>query len=512
MTADRGVREARGALRVVLAAFAALLALRGAVLLDPPYWDALLGLFPQASWLARHGLDPLALLREQPGYVEGGAATYPFSAVPYAIALLQRGVEDLETRLALLHLVSFAAAALACGAVWRLVRPLGDGLAWLAAAAFLAQPTSQAMACQIGLEMALTAACAWAVVLLVERRWAGAFACALAALLIKPTGVVVAAVAVTVLAARQILPRAFGAAERRERGWILAHAALLGLFAAEWIVTQRLGRMPPGAGWFGGLTAFAGTRVWTLPGFALALLSLVLALPFWLRRCVARGRAPWNEFVPATFLALYVLLLLQWSNPLPRYFVVAYPMVAAALVGILAAIVRSRGAVGAAVGAAALSGLLGAHGRFHPDRPARYAAPGESAPLASNDGWLLERSMRYRDGLALDRRVAAAAEARAGVVFVAPWPLHQALLDPALGYVRRPVPTACAEVPVRWADPPPVELDRALRRAGGRHVVWILSPNDFCGAASTPRPGDEVLERFTSGAQRAFFVRRAAWE
>jgi hypothetical protein len=495
-----------------LCAFAALVLLRGAVLADPPYWDALLGLFPQAHWLAVHGLDPLALLREQPGYMEGGACVYPFSVGPWMIALLERAVPAIETRFALLHLASFACAAITAAAVFRLVRPLSGLWAVLAAAAFLAQATSQALACQMGLELPFAAACAWTVVGLAEGSQRCAFLGALAALLIKPTGVVAPATALVVLLGRRLVPRAFGAARTGDTRWILAHAALVGVFVAELAVLAAFGRTPHGAGPFAGLAHLVLRRLPAVPEFGLGLLALTLALPAWIQRHVAHGRASAFEVAAVTFLVLYLLLLAQWDKPLPRYLVVAFPALAALLVRLAAAVLRGTAPVAALCATACLFGLLNAQGRFHPDRPAHVQAPVDGAPLAVNDGWLLERSLRYRDGLELDRRIARAAEARPGTVFVTSWPLVQALVEPAFGYVPRPLSVACPETPVRWTGA--LEDFAAVRAAaaGGADVLWILSPTDFLGPWSQPRPGDRLADRLAVGAQRAFFVRRGVWE
>jgi hypothetical protein len=500
----------REAALVALAAFVALLVLRGAVLLDPPYWDALLGLFPQAHWLAVHGLDPFELLRRQPAYVEGGASTYPFSVVPYLLALLERALPEPEPRLVLLHLASFASAAAACAAVHRLLHPLGSALGWLAAGAFLAQPTVQAMACQIGLEMHLTAACAWSLVATAERRWRAAFVWAAIAMLVKQTGVVAPFSAAVVLGARIVLPRLFGTPARGERAWLAAHAALLLVFVLELVVLARFQRDTPGAGVFAGFVPLLTKRLWTLPEFGLALVALAALAPLAFAR--RRDRALPIELAvlaPGVFVLSYVGLLMQWDNPLPRYDVVVGPPIVALLAHAAARFFAARLAR-AAIAALALFGLLNAHGRFHPDRPGTFAAPGEVEPLPSNDGWLLERSMRYRDGLALDQAIAAWAGAHRDAAYVAPWPIQHALVEPSFGYVGRPILCASAETSVAWADPPAPGLDEL--RARGAQVLWIVTPNDFAGPGSRPRAGDVVVERFAVGRQRAWIVRRERWE
>ncbi len=496
---------------MALAAFCALIVLRGTSLYDPPYWDALLGLFPQAHWQAVHGLDPFLLLREQPGYIDGGACVYPFSIVPPLLALLERALPDPASRFAILHLATFALTGVVCAAVFRLVRPFGRGVAWLAAAAFLAQPGVQALASQIGLEIPLAAAVACASASLVERRFGAAFAAATLALLVKPTGIFAAAVGLAVYFARRLAPRAFGAPAPNEGRWAVGHAALLALFAAELGLLRVFDRAPPGTGLFSGLMPLFAKRFWTVPEFGLALVVLVFvgACAWWRgSRTTAvplAVRVPLAVLVPSAFLLAYVGLLMQWQNSLPRYFVLAYPVVLALLV---AAAFRfaPRGFAAPLTASIALFGLLGARGGFQPDRPGAFAGPGEETALAANDGWLLERSLRYRDGLALDLELARFANARPDAIFVAPWPLQHALVEPSFGYVTRPVACATAEVPVAWTEEPLPSLDEAL--ASEREVLWILNPVDFAGESAAPRQGDVVVARFAVGAQRAFVVRR----
>jgi hypothetical protein len=265
-------------------------------------------------------------------------------------------------------------------------------------------------------------------------------------------------------------------------------------------------RAPPGAGPFAGLIPLVMKRAWTVPEFGCALVLLAVFASVALARRNRDVAIPPGVLASAAFLAAYLGLLAQWENPLPRYFVAAYPAILALLV---AAFVRftPRGFVGPAIGAIALYGLIGARGALQPDRPGRFAAPGEDEPVAANDGWLLERSLRYRDGLALDLELARFADARPGAAFVAAWPLQQALVEPSFGYVTRPVACASTGTSVAWTESPTPGL--AALRASGKEILWILNPVDFAEDELAPRSGDVVVARFAVGAQRAFVVRRA---
>jgi len=158
----------------------------------------------------------------------------------------------------------------------------------------------------------------------------------------------------------------------------------------------------------------------------------------------------------------------------------------------------------------AVFGVVNAHGRFHPTKLADWQDPNDPRPLVSNDGWLLERSLEYRDDLALNRDLARRASGLKNTIVVASWPLMHALLVPEFGYVDRPLAVACAETPIDQG-PPVVSMAEVLRAATSvppQNVLWILTPNVFGGPRSQLLPGDRVLATIESGRLRAFVIQR----
>jgi hypothetical protein len=278
---------------------------------------------------------------------------------------------------------------------------------------------------------------------------------------------------------------------------------LFALFVVELLVVNHYGRSPPGVSLFGGTLPFLGKRLWTLPEFGLALLALVLSVP-WIVRRVKLRTAHGIEIDGLVFAGAFVGFYCQYQNVLPRYFAVAFPIVLVALVA--ANSTRfPRTAVGGALLSIALFGILNAHGRFHPTKPADWSVPGDSRLLVANDGWLLERSLEYRDDLALNRALCAAVEVSPDKVVVAGWPLLHMLAEPRFGYVTTPPRLRAAETPLEWAVPGVEAAGRATDRS---NFIRVVSPNVYASADSRVLPGDIVIETFERGRLRAFLLRR----
>lgn len=515
--------------RVFTLVFVVLTALHAGSLQDPPYWDALMGAFAQGHWLATHSFSPLALLAEAGAFDDGGACVYPFSAYPWIVGLLEASGLSPASTFLVLHLVSMAAAATVLAALFVLVRDAaGAGVAALLALALAAQPMFRALACQMNMDMPLAACTMLSIVALTRSRFAAASAWAAAALLVKPTAVILVAGNLAALVARLVRPSWFGvrAGDAVESAWkrgaraaAIVHALLLAVFVAELAVAAHYGKTPPGISLFGGTAQFLFWRLWTLPEFGLMLAAALCAIPFVILPAGVRGardRVPSADPAPVPAraaridLALFVLAFTgfycQYENVLPRYFLQAWPLVLALLVLAEIDLGVSRRAIGIAFVLLALFGIANTHGRFHPTRRADWNGPGERE-LVTLDGWLLERSLEYQDGLALDRELARRLEHHRDRLVVAGWPLLHALALPRMGYVRFPPDLASAGKPIRYAP-------RSIVPVGSVDppvpTLRVLTPNVYDGESSRILPGDEVLEVVEKGRLRAFIVLRPA--
>lgn len=555
---------------VALASFALLLVLHASTLAAPPYWDALLGAFPQAHWLAQHGLSSRALLESGGTYVDGGACVYPFSVVPTILGALEVAGASARTTFLAAHVVNLACAALAIAGTFALVRALSSAtLAVFAAAALFAWPPFQGLAAQMSLDVPLAAATAFALAWTAQGRFGRAWLATVVALLVKPTGIIVAGG--LCLASLVCAWRTNDPGERRAAWWSACGHLVLGIaFVVELAVASSFGVDPPSVGIGEGLVPLFGKRLWTTPDFGLAFVAGIGCLPFAFVR-IARGKrsnelatpdhvasasrgspiragaagststassaimagdagdagrsgnaGPMGraEITAAAFVLAYAVFFANYTNVLPRYFLQVAPALVAVLVGAALALrVRPR-SIAMAGALFALFGASNARGVLYPTQMADWSDPRSGEPLVAANGWLVERSLELRD----DQRLLGAIVERARAfdpertVLVAPWPVQHALAVPRLGYVETPLVTSCAEVPLALAqrtvpfDSLYAQASGRWRRTSEREIVWILVPNVFAGEMSRPMEGDEVLATIASGRLRAFFVRRTAWE
>jgi hypothetical protein len=501
--------------------------LRGSALLEPPYWDALLGAFPQAIWSADHGLSPGLLLREGGAYARGGVSVYPFSVYPWTLAVLWALGVPREVVFFAFHLVSFASAAIVLACVYALARPrLGARSAAWCAIALGSWPLFQSLACQMNMDMPLTACGAAAVLALVEGRLAASWLWTLVALLVKPTGVILVGAQMATSALALVAPRALGFSPSARRGHGLAlggHALLVALFLLHLRVLRSFGKTPLGIEWFAGFAPLLTNRIWYVPEFGLA---IALALPL-LLVAIARSRSAGLaaiETTSACFVVVYIAFYGQFTILLPRYFLQAAPFLMLFLgsAGTWSLVCRRR--LHLVLATFALFGAVNSRGILYPARTADTPDPIDGRRYVASDGHLLERSLEYRDDVELARRVARALDRfdRDLTVFVAHWPFEQLLSEPRLGYVDRPFRTSSVEIPHRGHRGAlrPLPYDALYRRVGerveksiGEDIRWVVSPNVFSGDASRYRPElDEIVERFESGRLRAYLLHRRGWE
>lgn len=519
--------------------FVLLLATRGYTLQDPPYWDALMGAFPQGLWLSRHGFDAWRLLTEEPVYTQGGPNVYPFSVYPSLIGALYASGISRAAMFVVLHLVSMVCAAVAAAALFSVAKrrlPAPAGLLLLCV--FVSAPMLQSLASQMNMDMPLVAFTALSFAALDRRSFQRAALWAMCALLVKPTAVILIGanlVGCVLLAWRPrwcgLGTEASNAADRkRARNGAWSHALLLALFCAQVLLLQRYATAPAYVELFGGWKRLFGRVIWMVPEFGLAIGIFLIGVPLLVKRMLA-GHARWIQVQCGVFLLAFLLFYGQYTNPLPRYFLQAYPFLlmwlALALHGSEAHTTVRRGLLVFAIGYHALNW----NGNFYPARPSGWQVPGIATEIPGNDGYILERSMEYREDLVLDQKLARALEPmdREKTVVVANWPLLHVLAFPEFGYLgdARAWRTSSTDNPLVY-DPNAIPFRELYSRAPGATrpdplgatrrvsplaILWALTPNTFSGPQTSFQPDlDVVLDTVASGDRRAFLVRRAAWE
>lgn len=509
--------------------FVALLAARAYVLFDPPYWDALMGAFPQGAWLARHDFDLARLLTQEKVFVEGGPNVYPFSIYPLAIGALDAAGLAPKAVFLVLHVVSFASVAAAVGAVYALARsrlPAPAGL--LVALAFATAPLVQATACQLSLDAPLLACTALSLHALDHRRFGRAITWAALALLVKYTAVILIGANLVLCALLWWKPRwcglaaEAGAPEERARAGraALAHLALMLVFVAEVVLVSRYAKEPAFLDPLGGWKHLFLRRLWTIPEYGLGVLLFLAGLPLLVKRMLG-GHARWIQVQCGVFLVAFLLFYGQYTNTLPRYFLQSYPVL---FLWLALSLYGSEGESHVRTGVllvATAFHLVNQTGLFYPSRPSGWVVPTVAGEIAGNDGYVLERSMEYRDDLVLNQELARALETfpRESTVVVANWPLLQMLVLPELGYVERPWRTSSPDVPLTYDEHAVSYWDLYAKGAKPKKlradvdVVWALTPNTFSGPqTSFSAANDELVREVVRGEHRAFLVRRRGWE
>jgi hypothetical protein len=427
--------RARGALQLGLAWLAVFALLREAIA-EPPVWDAATGLFPAAFVLAENGFDLLDLL-SRPGWAHGGPNIHQLSAVTWLTALLVWVVPAREVWLPLLHVLHFAIAAGTLVGAWRLaalVLPRAPAAA--VAAATLASPLFQVQAASLYTEMPLALCTVWAVHAAARDRLGRALVWSALACAVKEAGVIVP----VALAAAAALSR--GPARRR-----LARTSLLLLPAAASIALQLGVSVPVEAAWgvrpipWSEQLRDVARKLRVVPDLALLLAGFAAfaaaALPE-ARRALREGEGG----AASRARALSILLLGAFAGfhllvsttgvevyVLPRYYVQVLPLVLIGCADLARRLVSARAAL-AAPALLALFFALNRHGDF----------AGLYPEVVGNEFSLAERSLEYRDLLAAQRELVAAASGLPPELPVY-YGLHEHFLFayPRLGYAPAPL-------------------------------------------------------------------------
>ncbi len=424
-----------------LAAWLGVLALLSATLQQPPVWDTSSGLFPAALTLAGNGFDLRDLLA-RPGWAHGGPNVHPFSSVTWVTAAVLRIFPEREVWLPLLHLLHFAMAAGTLLGVHRLARLLlPPALALAAPIVLLSWPLFLVQASYLYTEMPLALCTVWAVRCHASRRHVWAAVWSALACSVKEVGLVVPAALLVAVA----LERS-SAAQRLRRLAALALPALvfvgLNLFVA--VPVEDVSGLRP-LGHAEHLRDIA-RKLALVPDLALLLIAfsvvLLVSLPEGLRTLregpaqpedvqdaasrvrssgllLAGAFAGFYLLVPFTRVEVYVL---------PRYYLQLLPFV---LLLLLDAALR-WGNVRIATALLASLALF-----FVANRRGDFL--GWYPPVPGNEFSLAERSLEYRDLLAVQRLMLdAATRLPDGVTLVYGLPEHFLFSWPRMGYADSP--------------------------------------------------------------------------
>lgn len=476
-------------------------------LVSPPYWDGIVGVYSQGTWLARNGFNLVALMSE-PTYVEGGPYLNPFLAWSMLFAVLTYALPPFVV-LAVLHALTLGLAALTLAICFALLAArAGHWLALLWTAAAAANPVFSGQAAGIYLEIPVAAFFAISLVHFDRGQFMAAAAICAVGWFMKNSMLITAAA----YAAFALIAILFGGAIGTR-----AHAAqsprTLTLAAPLPLMLLASLAVPPSLN-LGQDLAIRAERLahqaWScFPDlFALSLFG-VFAAGAWLYRGTrsiagqsqehakqqARDRS--MVLLLSTLLGGFWVSFLLYDNPLARY----TTLVVVPLVLLLAIITASRPRLSASLGGfLLLFGLVNQAGVLLPELP--Y--------YASRSGHFLERSREYLADHDANREMARLLESRHGdAVIVAKYPFVQMLRLPELGYVHRALPNVMA------AGAAPRITDARLFRGFDTlpsDALIVFAPNVFESTlppSLQPRPLDKIVYTFAGGTNPTVVYRRA---
>lgn len=452
------------------------LAANASHLIDPPYWDAVIGVYHQGAWLYRHGIHYLDLLR-QPTSLAGGPNVNVFYAFSTLFALLLH-VLPLKGVFLFFHLVTIAAAGLSTTLFFLMLRPrVGPvcALGWVLAAALNPIWTGQAAAMYI--DLPYTAMAALSLYAFWKKRYAAAALTCLVSYFVKNSALLQAAAYLVV--GLLLLGRYLWRQRRlsRETGGPLL---LLMLPCPLMVLLNHWVPAPPFHG-SGPLFAMRMFRFIYLARYlypvVLAQLALATALILYKsvssgpRRLVVEGGEWW------VYLAIYctgfMAAFIIYPVSLTRYMLyLIFPL--AALLALLLQNHRRLSMILVLV--LCLFNAVNQRGSLLGPIPA----------FAARSGDRLERSREYLEDLETDRDACRFVE-RSGFdgPILSKWPFALMLALPELGYVSRPLAGV--------VDPyGPDALPKA-----GQTVMCVYSPSIYDtgspGASLKPRPSDRIL-------------------
>jgi len=453
--------------KIFVFAWLFLLLANATCMLNPPYWDAIVGLFHQAVWLHRNSFDYRALFG-QASYYEGG----PNVVLLYLLAPVYACLYAmLPAKLVFLvaHLLALGCAAATIALLYAVAKrhiPWRHAVAWCVVGA--AEPIWSGQTAAMYMEIPLAAAFA-AVILAADRRnWSGAALFCLLAYLIKPSALIMAAA----LFCWVVLVTTAGwlASIRGKRRAFDVRVLFLAVPLPIALCLDRIQNVP-----FEGMIFDLDRSRWMLatlfPSVA-AYWIVILAAVFCLTLSRNKLRAWIEELMDYSVSGILLILIAGfWLS----FFLYPYPLCrysCALLVpmSVLAGLLGNR-AFGRASLVIALFFFLYAaanqYGTFLPEPPPEFA----------RSGHVLERSREFLLDLRSNRRLCQEIEQNhADNPVVAKYPHVQMLTMPEMGYVQN----GLTNVYTTGRLPVGTGAQMLTPEIAGRpDTIYVYAPNSF---------------------------------
>lgn len=490
---------------------------------SPPYYDFVIGIWPEAQFLADSNFDYWRLRYEENHSLDrhGGKRSYMTSVVPSLLAVALKFWPDSLVPLVIYHWAIFFCAAVALVLLYEELLPVAGR--WGSLAVGLAVATTPVFAVQMdmtGMEMPLIAALMASLVSVSRGRGSQAALMTLLAFLIKPTGLLATVILLALLTVQRLTAPSLAIASSLPlRRAITVSVICLGIeiFLLRWgsSIHAQLAAGPPI--WM--------LAVWSPDVVLLSFLAGVCLVWLLLGEWTKDPSLAWKtrvfgivthhrRTIYAAGFAFAVLASLESVRFVPRYVACTVPFLYFVIAETAMRSTRLRPAVTALLAMVSMVNLLNWNGALYPDPSGMIAKYlGEPAERLSREGSFLERSHEYlidhRQNQEVVRYLEKHCQDEALVVGI---PFAYFLAYPCMGYVRERMP---AYVINGFVDGAPEFRDASeLLRDLPPHPVFVVAKNGFYHDTTRlqipePREPDEILIAPGSGGPVVF---RKGWD
>jgi len=506
----------RAGLLSTLAVAVVIIILRFNTLHDPPYWDAAIGAWGEASEIVEKNFDIKQHLFEEPMWLQGGEAVYRFSFAVYALAI---GMTILSTPhlIVVMHIVSLIIAALIAVTFYASMRKIvGFGPALLSTIAMMTSPLLSTQFDMIGIDLPPMLLGWVAVTSCVNRKYTFAAVVSLLAFFSKHSGMIYILAIVGFLVVRLL-----STLESKHRDEF--KSTLIGLainavsLIVQWSTLTYFFPRGSGENW----RALTIIPYWC-PDITVLFLVAILGFATCCILDRKRGESLFSSLHQLTnrhgvlFMSLILLVLLIGGltrvYPVPRYLVYGYQPLFALFTGVLfwrrdQALLGMKVLIGIII-----INLVNWNGLLYPSPDACGQWAGSAPGVTSREGSFFDRSRAYRADLREVRKAIAVAQ-KDGSPVVAGGAFANYLTSPRLGYVKTPQHGYLSDG-LR-------DSYHAMKSAGSlledlpRELVFIYCPTSLTKSfplfeMPTPIESDQIL--YSSGGQWPIVVFKRRWD
>ncbi len=465
---------------------------RPEILFFPPYGDAIGGPFAEGLWLADNHFDYAGLFH-QPGYAEGGPRVYLFSIFPTYLAILLKLIPSTRLFLAVGHIGTFIMAALTIAVLRDIAaRCFSQDIAILFALSVLFMPLFQSQSEAINMEIPSLVFMMLAADAIVKKKIHLAGIMAIAAVLVKGTGVLVC---IAVALINLILFA--GDNELRFRKRLVFWTVFLILFAWGNLSLKYFTHdQHVSAGMvnlFKGWPSFQHTKmlvIFLLAFFVFAGCAVYKSLINHSDKNFDVLKQFWEALVMFIFGGMWFALFLNFFAVSPRYRVAVYPFLFFCVFYVLALFIKSNAIRKWGLIVVGAVGLIISYGFYD-------GLSGERSQV------ILEKSLEYRNDLRVNQKLAKLIENNFSQFTIgAPFTIAQMLAIPRLGYVDKKLNVMIYGFRCYYGG---IKNYEGIDHLDIRHTVYVSKLDDEQPGQGFPiAPQDKVINILEYGNKRAW--------